>query len=46
MGKYDPLISFQCAIMATHDAIILNVHYPIMNGIPNYSKDIHMQLWM
>ena len=26
----DPLISFQCAIMATHNAIILNVHDPII----------------
>ena len=29
--------------MVTHNAIILNVHDPIMNGIPNYSMDIHMQ---
>ena len=29
----DLLISFQCAIMATHNAIILNVHDPIMNDI-------------
>ena len=42
----DPLSSSQCANMAIHDGIILNVHDPIMNGIPNYSNDIHMQLWM
>ena len=42
----DPLISFQCVNIATHNAIILHVHDPIMNGIPNCSMDIHMQLWM
>ena len=42
----DPLISFQCAIMVTHNTNILNVHDPIMNDIHNYSMDIHMQLWM
>ena len=32
--------------MATHNAIILNDHDPIMNGIPNYIMDFHTQLWM
>ena len=42
----DPLISFQRAIMATHNAIISNDHDPIVNGIPIYSMNIHMQSWM
>ena len=42
----DPLISVQCAIMVTYNAIILDVYDPIMNGIHNYSMDIHMQLWI
>ena len=37
---------FQCAIMVTHNAIILNVYDPIMNGIHNHIMDIHMQLWI
>ena len=42
----NPLITVQCAIMLTHYAIILNVHDPIMNGVHNYSMDIHMQFWI
>ena len=32
----DQLTSVQYAIMVTHNAIILNVYEPIMNGIHNY----------
>ena len=40
----DQLTSVQYAIMVTHNAIILNVYEPIMNGIHNYIMDIHRQL--
>ena len=39
-------VLFNCDHGINYDAIILNVHDPFMNGIPNYSMDIHMQLWM
>ena len=34
----DPLITIQCAIMATHDAIIFNVHDPIIVWISICNK--------
>ena len=42
----DPLINVQCAIMVTHNAIILDVYDPIMNDVHTYSMDIHVQLWI
>ena len=34
----DPLISFQCAIMAIHNAIILNDHDPVIVWISIYNR--------